>query len=50
VSGRRAPQKVLYRSVRRRKKIIFKMPGKIISKARKNKSENYSKPITLPNV
>jgi hypothetical protein len=30
--------------------MIFKMTGKIISKARENKSENYSKSITLPNV
>jgi hypothetical protein len=29
--------------------MVFRKPGKIISKARKNKSENYSKSITLPN-
>jgi hypothetical protein len=29
--------------------MISKKPGKIISKVRKNKNENYSKPITLPN-
>jgi hypothetical protein len=49
VSDRRAPQIVLYKNVRRRKKMILKKPGKIISKARKNKHENYRKTFTLPN-